>query len=76
MVSFGGPQPSKPQVMAFMAGMIEAMHQSLMGIAAMDTDASSGIMELSGILLADMPIIAIFFAALLVWRGTKTNEPK
>lgn len=76
IISFGGPEPSKQQVMAFMSGMIQAMHQSLMGIAAMEAGDSSGIMELSEMLVADMPIIAIFFAALLVWRGTKTNEPK
>lgn len=76
MISFGAPEPTEQQVMAFMSGMMQAMHQSLMGIAAMDSGDNRGIMELSGTLLANMPIIAIFFAALLVWRGTKTNEPK
>ncbi|SDD66974.1 Cytochrome b subunit of formate dehydrogenase [Sporomusa acidovorans] len=75
MIAFGGPDPSKQQVEAFMAGMMQAMKNSLMGIAAMDSSGQSGVVELSVPLFTDLLVIALVLAAYLVWRSAKSNEP-
>ncbi|HWR43463.1 hypothetical protein [Sporomusa sp.] len=75
MVSVGGPDPSKQQVEAFMAGMMQAMKNSLMGIAAMDSSGQGGVVELSVPLFTNLLVIALVLAAYLVWRSAKSNEP-
>lgn len=74
MISFGSPDPSKQQVMMFMSGMMQTMHQSLMGIAAMDSGSQNGVMELSILIFIDLLVIAFPLAAYLVWRSIKSNE--
>lgn len=73
MVSVGGPDPSKQQVEAFMAGMMQAMKNSLMGIAAMDSGGQGGVVEMSVPLFTNLLVIAFVLAAYLVWRSAKSN---
>ncbi|SMC44114.1 Cytochrome b subunit of formate dehydrogenase [Sporomusa malonica] len=73
MISVGGPDPSKQQVEAFMAGMMQAMKNSLMGIAAMDSGGQGGVVEMSVPLFTNLLVIAFVLAAYLVWRNAKSN---
>lgn len=75
MVSLGGPDPSKQQVEAFMSGMMQAMMNSLMGIAAMDSGTENQAVALSVPLFTELLLFALIMAAYLVWRSAKSNEP-
>ncbi|SDD72137.1 hypothetical protein [Sporomusa acidovorans] len=75
MISIGGPDPSKQQVEAFMSGMMKAMMNSLMGIAAMDSGTENQAVALSVPLFTDLLLFALILAAYLVWRNAKPNEP-
>ena len=74
IIGIASPSPSGQAVKKFMAGMMQAMDQSLMGVAAMETGGSAGEM-LSGYLLVQLLIIAIIFGAWLVWRKS-ANESR
>lgn len=74
MISFGQPEPSKTQVDAFMTGMMQAMMNSIMGIAAMDSSEQKGFLELMLAMFSSLVLVALLMSAYFVWKRAKANE--
>jgi hypothetical protein len=71
-ISTAAPPPGEQQVSRFMQGMMKAMDQSLMGVAAMETGSTRMVMEYSSVLLIGALILVLAVIAL----GPRKEDPR
>ncbi|SDD66417.1 cytochrome b/b6 domain-containing protein [Sporomusa acidovorans] len=79
MVSFAGPPPGGQQIKAYMAGMMQAMDKSLMGLANMEPGLTvagqvTGVLPMSASMLVILLILAFLLAIGFLWEGQQKNE--
>lgn len=77
LISIGGPQPTASQVERFMGGMMNAMKNSLMGLAGMEGGVMPGeTVSLSAILFVLLLSLAFVLGTYLIWKGRETHESR
>ncbi|MCX7922258.1 MAG: hypothetical protein N3B21_09650 [Clostridia bacterium] len=73
LISELGPEPSEQQTMQFMMGMMDAMHNSMMGLS-MSLEHDTGLKQLVGTasyILVPLVILAVLFGLLVRFRGKR-----
>jgi len=77
LISIGGPQSTASQVERFMAGMMNAMKNSLMGIATMEGGVMPGeTINLSAFLFVQLLLLAFVLGIYLIWKERKPHESR
>ncbi|MCX7921779.1 MAG: hypothetical protein N3B21_07185 [Clostridia bacterium] len=73
LISELGPEPSEQQAMQFMMGMMDAMHNSMMGLS-MSLEHDAGLKSLIGTasyILVPLIVLAVLFGLLVRVRGKR-----